>query len=162
MQETLVPSLGREDPLEEEIHYPLSTIRYPLQNSSLENSMHRGACRATVCGVAESHRTELWTHTTTWAHKGPNRNTDGIHSFINFCFNTYYSSKQCWCWVLIYKNKSPSSPVVFSGISEGTGVRERYCESMKNTFRSRYALHIYWSQKGCNILTSLMSFVPRS
>ena len=26
MQETLVPSLGREDPLEEEIHYPLSAI----------------------------------------------------------------------------------------------------------------------------------------
>ena len=30
----------------------------PLQYSCLENSMHRGAWRATVHGVAESHMTE--------------------------------------------------------------------------------------------------------
>ena len=42
----------------------------------------------------------------------------------------------------LYKDKSPSSPV-FSGISEGTGVREGCCESMRNTFRFINALYIY-------------------
>ena len=45
MWETRVPSLGREDPLEKE-------MAIPLQYSCLENSMDRGAWRATVHGVA--------------------------------------------------------------------------------------------------------------
>ena len=41
MREMCIPSLGREDPLEEEM------------GTSLENSMHRGAWWATVHGVAK-------------------------------------------------------------------------------------------------------------
>ena len=48
MQETWVLSLGQEDPLEKEM------ATYPLQYSYLENSMDRGAWRATVHGVAKS------------------------------------------------------------------------------------------------------------
>ena len=44
--------LGREDPLEKEINYTL------LQYSCLENSMDRGAWRATVHKVTESHTAE--------------------------------------------------------------------------------------------------------
>ena len=44
MQGTWVRFLGWEDPLEKE-------IVNPLQYSSLENSMDRGAWRATVCGL---------------------------------------------------------------------------------------------------------------
>ena len=54
MQEILVRSLGHEEPLEE-------GISNPLQYSSLENPMERGAWRATVHGVAKS-RTWLNTH----------------------------------------------------------------------------------------------------
>ena len=46
-QETQVRSLGREDPLEKEMVTHSS-------NSCLENSMDRGAWRATVHGVAKS------------------------------------------------------------------------------------------------------------
>ena len=46
MQETWFQSLGREDPLEGNGSL--------LQDSRLENSMDRGAWRATVPGVAES------------------------------------------------------------------------------------------------------------
>ena len=46
MQETCVQSLDWEDPLEKN--------GYPLQDSGLENSMARGACQATVHGVAKS------------------------------------------------------------------------------------------------------------
>ena len=45
MQETLVVSLGWEHPLEKE-------NGDPLQYSCLEDLMDRGACRATVHGVA--------------------------------------------------------------------------------------------------------------
>ena len=37
----------------------------PLQCSCLENPMDRGACRATVHGVAESDTTEVTEHTGT-------------------------------------------------------------------------------------------------
>ena len=47
MQETWVRSLGQEAPLEKE-------IGYPLQHSCLENSMDRGAWRATGYEVAKS------------------------------------------------------------------------------------------------------------
>ena len=47
MQETQVPSLGQEDPLEK-------GMANPLQYSSLGDPMDRGAWRATVHGVAES------------------------------------------------------------------------------------------------------------
>ena len=47
MQETQVESLGQEDPLEKE-------NGNPLQYSCLENSMDRGAWRATVHGVAKA------------------------------------------------------------------------------------------------------------
>ena len=47
MWETQVPSLGREDPLE-------NGNGYPLQYSGLENSMDRGAWQATVHGVSKS------------------------------------------------------------------------------------------------------------
>ena len=47
MQETQVPSLGQEDPLEE-------GMATPLQYSSLENPMDRGAWWAAVRGVAQS------------------------------------------------------------------------------------------------------------
>ena len=50
MQETQVWSFSWEDALEEE-------MATPLQYSCLENSMDRGAWRATVHGVAMS-----WTH----------------------------------------------------------------------------------------------------
>ena len=43
----------------------------------------------------------------------------------------------------LYKDKSPSSPVVFSGISEGTGVSQGCCESMRNIFRFINPLYIY-------------------
>ena len=46
MQEMQVQSLGREDPLEKEGN--------PLQYSSLENPMDRGAWRATVHRVTKS------------------------------------------------------------------------------------------------------------
>ena len=47
MQETRVQSLGQEDPLEK-------GIANPLQYPCLENSMDRGAWRATICGVTRS------------------------------------------------------------------------------------------------------------
>ena len=50
-QDTRVPSLGQEDPLEEE-------MADTLQCSCLENPMDRGAWRATVHGVTKS-RTRL-------------------------------------------------------------------------------------------------------
>ena len=40
----------------------------PLQCSCLENSMHRGACRARVHGIAELDLTEWLTHTHTHTH----------------------------------------------------------------------------------------------
>ena len=46
MQETQVQLLGQEDPLEKNGN--------PLQYSCLENSMDKGAWRATVHGVAKS------------------------------------------------------------------------------------------------------------
>ena len=46
MQETWVRSLGQEDPLEKGMT--------GFQDSGLENSMDRGAWRATVHGVAKS------------------------------------------------------------------------------------------------------------
>ena len=46
-QETRVPSLGREDPLEEE-------MANPLQYSFLGNPMDKGAWWATVHGVPKS------------------------------------------------------------------------------------------------------------
>ena len=51
VQETWVQFLGWEDP-------PGEGNGYPLQYSCLENSMDRGACQATVNGVAESDTTE--------------------------------------------------------------------------------------------------------
>ena len=51
MRETWVRSLGWEDSLEKR-------KTYPLQDSSLENSMDRGAWQATVHGVTESDVTE--------------------------------------------------------------------------------------------------------
>ena len=51
MQEMRVCSLGREDPLQK-------GIGNQLQYSGLENPMDRGACWATVHGVAKS-RTRL-------------------------------------------------------------------------------------------------------
>ena len=58
MQETWIGSLGREDPLEEEMVNPL---RY----SCLENPMNRGAWWTRVHGVAKS-QTQLkdWTRMT--------------------------------------------------------------------------------------------------
>ena len=47
MQETQVPSLGWEDPLEKEMATPSSILRQ-------DNPVGRGAWRATVCGVAKS------------------------------------------------------------------------------------------------------------
>ena len=47
MQKTRVQSLGQQDPLEKR-------MTTPLQYSCLENSMDRGAWRATVHGVAKS------------------------------------------------------------------------------------------------------------
>ena len=47
IQETQVQSLGREDPLEEEIDNL-------LQYSCLENSLDRGAWKSTVHGVTKS------------------------------------------------------------------------------------------------------------
>ena len=52
MQETWVPSLGQEDPLEK------GMAGYPLQYSCLGNPMDRGAWRVTVHGFAESDTTE--------------------------------------------------------------------------------------------------------
>ena len=49
MQEVWFRSLGREDPLEEEM---------PPQYSCLENPVDRGAGRATLCGVSESDTTD--------------------------------------------------------------------------------------------------------
>ena len=55
-EEMRVPSLGREDPLEEgiQIHW----LGNPLQYSCLENPKDRGAWRATVHRAAESDTTE--------------------------------------------------------------------------------------------------------
>ena len=51
MQETQVRFLGWEDPQEKE------NVN-PFQYSCLENSMDRGAWRATVHGITESHTIE--------------------------------------------------------------------------------------------------------
>ena len=58
MLQTWVWSLGWEDPLEKGIHYP-------LQYSCLENSIDKGAWRATVHGVTKS-QTRLMTFTFTF------------------------------------------------------------------------------------------------
>ena len=50
VQETRVQSLGREDPLEKGMN------GHPLQYYCLENTMGRGACWATVHGVARSQK----------------------------------------------------------------------------------------------------------
>ena len=55
VQETQIWFLGGEDPLK----------NYPLQYSCLENLMDRGACRATVHGVAKNQ-----TCLRDWAHTG--------------------------------------------------------------------------------------------
>ena len=55
-----VLSLSREDPLEEE-------MANPFQYSCLENSMVRGAWRATVYGATKCW-TQLNTHTHTHTH----------------------------------------------------------------------------------------------
>ena len=57
MQETLVRSLGWEDPLEKE-------NGLPFQYSCLKNPIDRGAWWATIHGVAESYTTEHSTHYT--------------------------------------------------------------------------------------------------
>ena len=44
MQETWIPSLGQEDPLEK------GMVTHSLQYSCLENSVDKGAWRATVHG----------------------------------------------------------------------------------------------------------------
>ena len=49
-----VRTLGQEDPLEQ----GTAGHNNPLQYSSLENPMDRGAWQATVCRVAESNTTE--------------------------------------------------------------------------------------------------------
>ena len=51
MQEMGVPSLGQEDPLEEEMATHSSKLDW-------KNPMDRGAWQATVHGVSESDRTE--------------------------------------------------------------------------------------------------------
>ena len=61
MWETRVQSLGWEDSLEKESN--------PLQCSCLENPMDRGACGATVRGVAKS-RTRLSDFTFTLTFNG--------------------------------------------------------------------------------------------
>ena len=65
MQETQVRSLDREDS-------PGGRHGNPLQYSSLENSMDRGAWRATVRGVAKSQTRlkQLSTHTCTGTWRG--------------------------------------------------------------------------------------------
>ena len=54
MQETRIPSLGREDS-------PGGGNGHPLQYSCLENPVFRGAWRDTVPGVTESETTERLT-----------------------------------------------------------------------------------------------------
>ena len=54
IQESQVRSLGQEDPLEK-------GNGYPLQYSCLDNSMDRGAWRATIHGVAKSDMIEQLT-----------------------------------------------------------------------------------------------------
>ena len=62
MRETWVRSLGQEDPLEK------GTVN-PLQYSGLENSLDRGAWRATVHRVAKSHTQLSDFHTRTHTHE---------------------------------------------------------------------------------------------
>jgi len=61
MQETQVPSLGQEDPWSGRC--PGEGNGNPLQYSCLENTMDRGAWRATVRWVARS-----WTEQLTLSH----------------------------------------------------------------------------------------------
>ena len=56
-----IPGLGR---------FPGEGNGNPFQYSCLENSMDRGAWKATVNGVTESDMTEQTTHTHTHARKG--------------------------------------------------------------------------------------------
>ena len=80
-QETWVWSLGQEDSPGEENDYP-------LQYSYLENSMDRGAWRATVLGGTES---QTWlsgwhTHRRTYAHAHTHTHAQAAHTcrFISF------------------------------------------------------------------------------
>ena len=55
MQETQVPFLGWEDPLEKGMATCSSILVWSALVFLPENSMDRGASRATVCGVAVKH-----------------------------------------------------------------------------------------------------------
>ena len=55
MQETQVPFLGWEDPLEKGMATCSSILAWSALVFLPENSMDRGASRATVCGVAVKH-----------------------------------------------------------------------------------------------------------
>ena len=90
---------------------------YPLQHSCLENSMDRGAWRATVYGVAKSQTrlSDFHFHFTS-LHDGKEHQEENIHHCGVLGQRGLWIPERCelWVWSLQAVERSDFSPVLLS------------------------------------------------